>query len=262
MDSSSEEFEAVLSSDDEEIPTIDEEMISREVDFEEGMNPFPVVSVILGAGCAAAFVCQVAGNGLEDLKRIVEMGALSAEHVVQGEVWRMISAGFLHGSLDHILGNLIVLYILGMGCEHAFGRGQMLFLYVVAMISGSLFSLTGGRVSVGASGAIFGLVGGLVALFMRHRSQLVVRDHRIGLVLLVWAGYQFLIGTLSPAVDNLCHLGGFVAGFGIGFLLQPALLMDRRAVAGMIVTQCMVGFSCTVLLISAFFFVPRLISVF
>lgn len=235
-------------------------MISREVDFEEGMSPFPVISVLLGAACILAFICQYAGGALNDLGKIVEVGALSAPHVLRGELWRVVSAGFLHGSADHIIGNLMILYILGMGCEHAFGRGQMLFLYVTAMLSGSLFSLIGGRVSVGASGAIFGLVGAIITLFMRHRRELIVRDHRIGFVLLVWAGYQFLIGMLSPAVDNLCHLGGFLAGLALGMLLQPAVIRDRREVARHPATIIMILFACCTLLGSGVFFIPRLLA--
>ncbi|MCA9099327.1 MAG: rhomboid family intramembrane serine protease, partial [Planctomycetaceae bacterium] len=175
MEFDEDEFEESPFLSDEEIPTIDEEMISREVDFEEGMNPVPIVSILLGVACLIVFFFQIVGGTLTDLDKLIAIGALSSKHVLQGEIWRVISAGFLHGSPDHIFGNLVVLYILGMGCEHAFGRGQTLFLYVAAMIVGSLFSLTGGRVSVGASGAIFGLMGGMISLFMRHRSQLVVR---------------------------------------------------------------------------------------
>ncbi len=246
--------------EEEDIPAIDEGMLAHEVDFEEGMNPFPLLCIILGVLCLVAFLCQLAGGVLTDLDKLVSMGALSAQHVFQGEVWRMVSAGFLHGSADHIIGNLIILIILGMGCEHAFGRGQTLFLYVVAMLCGSLASLMGGRVSVGASGAIFGLAGGLVALFMRHRNELIVRDHRIGFVLIIWAGYQFFIGIFTPAVDNLCHVGGFISGFLVGLLLQPAVLRDRALIGRHTATLTMVAFSCLVLLSAGIFFVPRLIA--
>lgn len=254
--------EEQLEDEEEEILSIHEGMMAREVDFEEGMNPFPLISTILAVLCIVAFISQVVGGTLTDLDKLVAMGALSDKHVFQGEFWRLVSAGFLHGSPDHIFGNLVVLIILGMGCEHAFGRGQTLFLYVIAMLSGSLASLMGGRISVGASGAIFGLVGGLIALFVRHRNQLIVRDHRIGFVLVIWAGYQFLIGVFNPAIDNLCHLGGFFAGLFLGFVLQPAVLRDRALIARHPATLVMIAISCLILGVAGVFFVPRLLAAF
>ena len=78
--------------EEEDIPAIDEGMLAHEVDFEEGMNPFPLLCIILGVLCLAAFLCQLAGGVLTDLDKLVSMGALSAQHVFQGEVWRMVSA--------------------------------------------------------------------------------------------------------------------------------------------------------------------------
>ena len=77
---------------------------------------------------------------------------------VAGEYWRLMSATLLHGSLDHLVGNAIALFILGMVCEHAFGRGQFVVLYVASGLAGSLVSLmTSPGPSVGASGAISGV---------------------------------------------------------------------------------------------------------
>src|SRR5439155_11436932 len=84
----------------------------------------------------------------------------------RGEYWRLMSATLLHGSLDHLVGNAIALFILGMVCEHAFGRGQLVVLYVASGLTGSLASLmTSPGPSVGASGAIFGLQSAAIVLF-------------------------------------------------------------------------------------------------
>src|SRR5215217_3467799 len=104
--------------DDDDVPVIDDAMIHSDVDFEAGMSSFPIVSLALMAACVLIFGFQLAGGGLENVNRLGEMGALVPDLVRQGEVWRLISATFLHGNFDHLLGNLLILYVLGMACEH------------------------------------------------------------------------------------------------------------------------------------------------
>ncbi len=245
---------------DDEPLVISQRMLHFEkVDFEKGMNPFPVVSVVVMVLCLFAFFGEVKHGALEDLDRMIAVGALNRDEVKRGEAWRLVSAMFLHGSVDHLLGNLLVLYILGIGCEHGFGRGQFIVLYVAAGIVGSLFSLTAGHTSVGASGAIFGLCGALVTFFWRHREKLHVRDKRIGVVLVIWAAYQMLLGELTPGVDNLAHLGGFLGGAVLGLVLQPALLVGRSAVARHPATLLSLIAAIFCLIYTAAFFIPRLV---
>ena len=116
-----------------------------------------------------------------------------------------------------------------MACEHAFGRGPFLFLYVWACVAGSLAAMASATPAVGASGAIFGLAGA------RDRdrlscivSDIELRDHRVGIVLVVWAVYTLGMGVFNPIVSNSCHLGGLVGGLVLGALLPPAVLTDRE----------------------------------
>lgn len=245
--------------DDDAIPVIDDAMIHGDVDFEAGMSWLPPVSLALMVACALVFGFQAARGGLDDVKRLGEMGALVPDLVRQGEAWRLISATFLHGNLDHLLGNLLILFVLGMACEHGFGRPQFLLLYVASGVVGSLCSLVGGRVSVGASGAIFGLAGALIALFWRHRGRLHMRDRRIGIVLACWAAYQFLLGLTNPSVDNLAHLGGLLGGTVLGLVLRPAVLDGRDTVAARLTSRAGLLLSCAGLLATAVYFLPRLV---
>jgi rhomboid protease GluP len=255
------EFPAPVGFDDEEIPVIDDRMMHEQVDFEARMSPWPVVSLALMAACAFAFGFQVSNGSLEDRGKILHAGALERDLVTgQGEAWRMVSAMFLHGGLDHLIGNLLMLYILGMACEHGFGRPQFLALYVAAGLCGSLLSLVGGRPSVGASGAIFGLAGALIVLFWRYRGRLHVRDQRVGIVLAVWAAYQLALGFLNPAVDNLAHLGGLLGGALMGLVLSPAVLEGRAEVAARPTTWVGAALAAAALGAAAVFFVPRLLG--
>lgn len=247
-------------SDETDIPVISPSMLEPEVDFERGMSPLPVVTIAIMLVCTAVFVCELAAGAHKDIDKLVAMGALARRAVGNGEVWRLVSAVFMHGSFEHIIGNVIMLYILGMGCEHGFGRAQLLVLFVGSGIAGSLCSLAQDRPSVGASGAIFGLAGGLVVLFYRYRHQLHLRDRRIGWVVAIWAGMQIVLGITNPVVDNFAHVGGLLGGSLLTLALQPAVLRDRYQVAHHPVTFVGASAAIVALLGTAVFFVPRLIG--
>src|SRR5918996_4700068 len=183
-------------------------VLSRRLDFERRMRRLPPFTLAMIGVLAAIFVAEAARGALASRAAIVAAGALARERVAAGEYWRLLSATFLHGSADHLVGNAIALYILGMVCEHAFGRGQFVLLYVASALGGSLVSLlTSPGPSVGASGAIFGLQAAAIVLFRAHRDRLLVRDRRIGVVLIVWAIYAIAQGVLTPYVDNGAHVG-------------------------------------------------------
>lgn len=213
--------------DEEEIPTIDASMTHWNVDFERGMPVAPTVALVLIALCAIVFGVEIGYGLIWQPAVVLEMGALDHASVARGEIWRMVSATVLHANIEHLLGNLVMLYVLGLACEHGYGRSQFIVLYVLAALGGSFCSLLDNQPSVGASGAIFGLGGAVVALFRRHRDKLHLRDKRIGFVIAFWAGYTILLGFVNPNVDNLAHLGGLLTGFCLGWVLPPAVLYGR-----------------------------------
>ena len=154
----------------------------------------------------------------------LEAGALVRERVLAGEWWRMITATFLHGSPDHLIGNMVALFIVGMACEHAFGAAKTAAIYLGSGLAGTAFSLaTGPGPSVGASGAIFGVLMAVVVMLYRNQKYFFVRDKRIGFVLAAWAAWQLFTGLMSPFIDNFAHLGGMTGGAIAALLLTPRL---------------------------------------
>src|SRR5206468_896222 len=150
--------------------------------------------------------------------------------VAAGEYWRLLTAPWLHGGVDHLVGNGIALFILGMLCEAAFGRAQFVLLYVLSGLAGSLVSLAVSvGPSVGASGAIFGLQGAAIMLFRLHRDRLLVRDRRVGFVLLVWAIYSIAGGLMQPFIDNGAHIGGARRGEARERRRGPHAARDRAS---------------------------------
>jgi rhomboid protease GluP len=202
-----------------------EMLIRRRVDFERRMRRLPPVTVTLIVVLAAIFLLEFALEVLDSPEALLLAGALSRDAVLVGEWWRVVTAVFLHGSVNHLIGNAVALFVLGMVCEHAFGRVQFVTLFVLSGITGSLMSmLTSAGPSVGASGAIFGLQGAAIVLFRRHRDRLLVRDRRIGLVLIVWGLYTIAQGFLTSYVDNGAHLGGLLGGMLMARWLHPVVI--------------------------------------
>jgi rhomboid protease GluP len=220
---------------EEPIPITPEMLAGRgpgrgRIDFERGMRHAPPLILFLIAANLAMFGWEIAAGALADRDTIVEAGALVRERVLAGEWWRLMSAMFLHGGVDHVLGNIIVLYIVGLACEHAFGGARTALVYFASGVAGGLLSTAAGPgPSVGASGAIFGVIAAVIVVLYRWQDQFYVRDKRIGFVLLVWAGWQILTGLANPFIDNFAHLGGLAGGALVALPLRPRLLPGRTA---------------------------------
>jgi rhomboid protease GluP len=205
-------------------------LLSRRVDFERRMSRVPPVTLATLALLAVIFVAEVRMGALESRESIIAMGALARDRVAAGEYWRLLTAPWLHGGIEHLVGNGIALYVLGMVCEAVFGPVQFVVLYVLSGLAGSIVSvLVSAGPSVGASGAIFGLQGAAIVLMRRERERLLVRDRRVGFVLLIWAIYTIAGGLTDPFIDNGAHIGGALGGALLASRLHPVVLSPMPA---------------------------------
>jgi rhomboid protease GluP len=192
------------------------------VDFEQGMGYAPAATLAIIGLLVAVFAWQLDTGALQSQASIVDAGALVRSRVVEGEYWRLFSATLLHGGADHLIGNCLALYVLGMAGEHALGAWRMLVLYLASGLAGSVASvLTGPGPSLGASGAICGLMGGVILILWKYRRVYHVRNKEIGLVLAAWAAYIIFIGAIDPQVDNWAHLGGLLGGAVVALGVRP-----------------------------------------
>jgi rhomboid protease GluP len=141
--------------------------------------------------------------------------------------WTVLSAGWLHGNLLHILFNLMWIRQLAPAVGEFYGPGRMVIIYTVAGVVGFTASsvvglipipvpmLRGADLTVGASASIFGLLGALVYYGRRGGSRLVQSQA------LNWAIMAGVLGFMLPGIDNWAHAGGFVGGYLAGRLLDP-----------------------------------------
>ena len=163
------------------------------------------VAIALGAFLSGASTTGGGGIGGSSL---VADGAVSRFAVDQGEYWRLLTSGFLHTGIFHLLFNMFALYILGGMLEPAIGRLKFALVYFVSLFAGSFGALllTPDGATAGASGAIFGLMGAAV-IVMRDRG---INPMESGIAL--WIGLNLLITFTIPGISIGGHIGGLVGG--------------------------------------------------
>lgn len=197
--------------------------------FAQVVAQTPVTWVLLLAN-VAAFVVGVVVPGLD--RQLLAWGANQGYAVWQeGEVWRLLTSIFLHGGIAHIAFNMLSLYNVGASMERVYGRQRYLTIYFGSGLGGAVLGALLNDpwvLSVGASGAILGLIGADIAVMLRIRhlapeyagARLRGSALTIGLLLLI----GFLPGSI---IDNWGHIGGLLAGVGLGWSFMRGELGQR-----------------------------------
>ena len=130
-----------------------------------------------------------------------------------GQWWRLVSAGFLHAGVVHILMNSYVMFDLGAQVEQVFGTARFLAIYLLSSVAGFVASLYWTpNPSVGASAALSGLIGAMLAYGRRSGQSFVWSFY------MRWVILMAVIGFFIPFIDNAAHFGGFAAGFVLGWI--------------------------------------------
>lgn len=148
------------------------------------------------------------------------LGSLNRKLVLEGDYWRLLSYQFLHGSFRHLFFNMYAFVYLGLMLENKIGWKNFLLIYVLSGICAGLTSIAYHEniYTVGASGAIMGLFGAMLALLLNKFFER--NANKALLVSTVFVlGMMLINGSISPRVDNACHLGGLISGFVITYLL-------------------------------------------
>lgn len=153
----------------------------------------------------------------------IDAGAIRWDMIKeQGQIYRLFTGMFLHGSWNHLLNNMLVLCILGLYLEPALGHITYSMVYVAAGIFAGVCSagmqiINGLGGSVGASGAIFGLSGALLALVIFWKGKIPGIKVRQVVMMCVTSLYG---GFVTPNVDNAAHIGGLIMGFLLIWVLK------------------------------------------
>jgi len=166
----------------------------------------PIMTFVFLGIIVLVFFLQFIINPLELL---VNLG-VQRELVQQGEVYRLITAAFLHLDIIHLLSNAYALFVIGKLSESYFGKWKFTLIYLFSALTGSLLSISmGDGFSIGASGAIFGLLGSLLYFGYHYRVYFgnVLLRQIIPVIVL-----NLAIGFMVESVDNFAHIGGLIGG--------------------------------------------------
>jgi membrane associated rhomboid family serine protease len=179
----------------------------------------PIVTYTLIGTNVLAFLATVAsgasvGGGVGG-NSVLQKAALNGPKIADGEVWRIVTAGFMHYGLFHLLFNMYALYILGQLLEPAIGRVRFTLIYFIALIAGSVGALIldPNALTAGASGAVFGLMS--AAIVVLRRRGISAMESGLGIWLLLNLAITFTVSNISIGG----HIGGLIGGAIAAFVL-------------------------------------------
>jgi rhomboid protease GluP len=173
-----------------------------------------------------------------DSATLVAFGGKFRPLIFQGEWWRLVTAGFLHGGLLHIAMNSWVLFDLGALVEEMYGTSRLIIIYFVGTVCGFMASTVWSPyVSIGASAGIFGLIGAMIALGLRDKSPMALA---IRGMFIRWAIYGMVLGLLPGLrIDNAAHIGGMIGGFIVGYVVGTPTARSKEQVWSLLSYVCL-----------------------
>ncbi len=206
----------------------------------------PIATYVLIGINALMYIGLVASGGsggrvYEDFVTIAfaQTGLNDFIGVSQGELWRLVTGGFLHSPRNpiHILFNMYALYWLGTMLEPLLGHARFIALYFAALLAGSfgaLLTAEFNQATVGASGAVFGLMA--AAFVFQHSRGINPLRSGLGFVM----GFNLVLTFLIPGISIGGHVGGIIGG-GIAALGMERVAGVRKGVLLPVLVCVVVG---------------------
>ena len=194
--------------------------------------PFATVTIL--AFLALIFLLEMTANptaqaGVIALTSQMHLGAVSRDFVfMDGQVWRLLTAGWLHANAFHFIDNAVALVLIGLLLEPIIGWRWFAAVYTLGGIGGSLGSILLNEksvVSVGASGAIMAVLACAAAMSL-HPAAAGCRTR-------IWrfcafTGVPALVPHAGSHTDYSAHMGGAIAGILIGLALLAVWNRQRQ----------------------------------
>jgi len=139
------------------------------------------------------------------------------------EIWRFVTSIFLHGSITHLLYNLVALLFFGIVLEKLIGSKKFLFIFLLSGIIANLIAINYYDSSLGASGAIYGLIGVITILapFIMVWAFGLIMPISIAAVIWIIADILRSLGAFGPTnIGSIAHLSGIAIGIIYGVYLR------------------------------------------
>ena len=203
-----------------------------------------IVTIALIALNVIVFIFQLtlSQSGLESF--IQQFGVVPAEILDGNQLYSLLTSMFLHGGWLHLISNMLFLWVFGDNVEAVLGKPLYLLFYLAGGLAASAAHIlvnSGSTVpSLGASGAVAAILGAYIVMFPKSQVKLLMARAGVtrtsALVFIgIWAVTQFFNGIASLGVETaqtggvafFAHIGGFVFGLLVGFLVQERAQLER-----------------------------------
>ncbi len=134
------------------------------------------------------------------------------------QLWRFVSYIFLHGGFGHIIFNMFMLWMFGVGLERLWGSKEFYTFFfitgIVAGISSAVFNFGAFTPTIGASGAIYGILMAYALLFPEQEVYIYfLFPVKMKYLVLFLFAIEFLSSFQMDGIAHFAHLGGMVAGY-------------------------------------------------
>jgi rhomboid protease GluP len=187
----------------------------------------PYVTYALIGLCVVIFLLQLAtSRGPNfDVTYSSVTNALVKDNslILKGQVWRLFTPMFLHGSIPHLLINMFSLFYIGPAIERFYKRWRYLALFLISGFAGNVLSfIFTANPSLGASTAIFGLLGAEGVLIFQNREVFVKPSQALTQLIIV-AVINLVYSLGSPGIDFWGHVGGLMGGTLFAWFAGPLL---------------------------------------
>ncbi len=187
-------------------------------------------------------------------KSLISLGAAGVYTTVKWSRWEtLITAIFLHGSVLHILFNMLWFRHLAPVVEEFYDAARFFLIFILTGIAGNLASIFVEQAGtlVGASGSVFGLFGALIWYGYKRGGVVGSQVFRFGMV---WAGIGMLLSFMpGMRISWAAHAGGLAAGFFLGSLF--GFKEQKRSGLGICLAALIAGIA-VLAAFSIYFFLP------
>lgn len=188
----------------------------------EELRKEPVTAGLILLNILVFLAVEFTGSS-QNTMHMLDCGAAYTPMIVQGgEYYRLFTCMFLHFGIEHLLNNMLVLFVLGSRLERVIGKIKFLLIYLLGGVLGNIISLylelhaQNFAVSAGASGAVFAVMGAMIYIVIRNKGWLGDLSMR---QILIMAAFALYFGFASTGVDNTAHVAGMISGFLLAVLL-------------------------------------------
>lgn len=171
----------------------------------------------------AYFLYMETFGSTDDMVFMIEKGAVFAPLITENkEYYRFLTAIFMHFGINHLVNNMLILFVLGDNLERILGKIKYLLLYLISGAGANLISYLyyvyrdEMVVAAGASGAIFGVIGALIYVVSVNRGRLGDLTTR-KLVIMVVVSVIFSLEEKN--IGHIAHGSGLVLGIAAAAVL-------------------------------------------